>query len=367
MFVAPRIVRVSAKSRGALQSEFNATGRRCTSAAHLPPTQDSSSKDTTPPLLLEYSEFYVSHDGVSRTLYHMDGPPYTVEEIYDLTKAEKTYVLRAAVDPVLASPYTLPISPRVGISLAKIRVQEIDHGIETVGTGAVTWEASIAAALFFSCNPLYGDVLELGCGIGVQGILNAVGPILADDSNMRRLDSMTFTDYNEEVLRHCRLNIQAALGAFPVDAVSSIYVSRLDWNDLQESSGSTPGQKYHAIVACDCAYRYSDVEGICHAAKKLLHEDASSRIHLFGPYNRGVLHEAIRYMRDDMRMHVETELIDMNRCRLRPRVVDNGRQWKVLDIDQCVVAADTKAIFLHVTASNTVLDEKEKESLANID
>jgi Lysine methyltransferase len=353
----------AARRRGSLSPDRSVRRRR----AHLRPQSPDISLPITTPLLLEYSNFYVSHDGVSRTLYDMDAPPYSVEEIYDLKKAEKTYVLREREDPTL--PFVASVSPRVGRCLAKISVQEINQGIETVGTGAMTWEASIAASLYFSSNPhlLHGDVLELGCGLGVFGILNLLGPMLAEDSNQWCFRSITFTDFDEEVLRHCRLNIQSALSAFPGHAVPSIYVSRLDWNDFLEPSGTSVSKKYHTVIANDCAYRYSDVEGICHAVKGLLHEDLSSRIHIFGPYNRAVLHEVIRCLRNDMRMHVATDMIEMNRYRLRPGFDENLRSWQQVDIEQCVITAKSNSTVLHVTVSNAVLDKQRESDLSNID
>ena len=58
-----------------------------------------------------------------------------------------------------------------------LHFQEIDEGVlGSAGTGVTTWEISIAMALFFSFNPtlMAGNMLELGSGIGLGGILTQV-------------------------------------------------------------------------------------------------------------------------------------------------------------------------------------------------
>lgn len=272
-----------------------------------------------------------------------------MEERYDLNRAEKTFTLRKALDP-LDDNSSLPV--RAGQQVwAQIHIQEIaeDSGRNGIfETGCITWEASIAASLYFSSNPLLlqGDLIELGCGVGYGGILTAMGPILTEKYSP--LQSITFTDYNLDVLKCCKQNIHRAFAAFPErDLLPLVNVSILDWNDFNPNFNCY--QRYQTVLAYDCAYRYSDVNAFGRAVKGLLHEDDSSRIHLFAPYNRSVMYEVMRYLRDDLNMHVVSDTIDMDRYHLRPG--DTCSSWKDATISDCAVAAKCNSKFLHVTAS----------------
>jgi Lysine methyltransferase len=355
MLVTPSTVLRAVAKRRAERRGSPSVACRLSSAATTSTTTSSAPNSL---LQLEYTGFYVSSEGVSRTLYRLSNSPFAVEEISDLSAATKTYVLRHTASD-LAEMASRPC-------LATIHAQEIDHGISSFGTGAVTWEASIAATLYFAGNPvLRGDVLELGCGVGVAGTLNALVPFLlasspngcaSDHYPNRRIRSMTLTDGEDEVIRHCRLNVARALAELPQQqAVPPVSVSRLDWNDWAASADKPDiHDKYHSVLACDCTYRFCDVPIICEAAVNLLHDDVSSQIHFFSPHNRGAAREVIRYLREQMNMHVTTEHFEAERCRLRPShgfPNNSPSAWNELKLNQCSVIENTRAIFLHVVAS----------------
>eukprot|EP00957_Ditylum_brightwellii_P149165 11359610-Ditylum_brightwellii.AAC.1 len=90
-----------------------------------------------------------------------------------------------------------------------MQYQEIQGGVVgSAGTGSMTWESSIAMALFFSENPdlLRGHVIELGSGVGLGGILTQVACQFAAKKNATSshngkrspLSSITLTDYNPD-------------------------------------------------------------------------------------------------------------------------------------------------------------------------
>jgi predicted nicotinamide N-methyase len=210
------------------------------------------------------------------------------------------------------------------------------------GTGATTWESSIAMSLFFSSHPhiLYGSVIELGSGVGLGGILTnlLVGPSIHHDLHVH---SMTLTDSNAEVLEFCKQNVQRAnLQKYP------LRVSKLDWYDLtrQSEATNTHARKYDTIIACDCAYRYPDLTALSTAMDTLLRRGKNSKIHIFGPHNRGALQELFRQLRDERGMDVVVEEFDMQRYRLKP-LHDSISQ------EEGEFAAKYDVKFLHMTAS----------------
>jgi len=338
------------------------------------PQQMTSSADGSPPplLMLPYEEFYVSKDGVSRTFYemqqqqhHFSSSCWTVEEIHDMKQHEKTYVVRNAAGRRLLEPC----------------IREVDEGrVESVGTGATAWEASIVAALYLQSDPhlLRGDVLELGSGTGVGGILNLLlmEPLVvverAAEEQHFGLRSFTFSDYEHHVLDQCRRNIREVVFGHAHNnqhqqRLPLIFVTHLDWYGYDPSHRG----RYHTVVACDCAYRHCDVEVLGKTLQNLLsRNDDHARIHLFGPENRAVLHEVIGYLREDLGMNVTTELVHVNRFRLRPASSHNGRHvdhWNEADLTECIFSNKSNAAYLHVTASHARRKDQPDRPLADID
>jgi hypothetical protein len=365
----------------------------------LPPGQQE------PQLLLEGDEFHVSHDGIARSFYSLaagsssstgSSPALALEEIYDLQGAKKTFVVRAQ------EPFDTPIfddggdgdaggsrtvevlskqaeglAP-LGRPIASIDIQEIDHGVfDSAGTGSTTWEASIAMALYFSSHPdqLFGDTVEVGCGIGLGGILNTVGSSMFEsDDSSNEIKSVTLTDGNPEVLEQCKENIQSVLSSLPtaMNSFPPIQVSELDWDDFvkPKTDGMSNHKTYHTVIACDCAYLHTEIEALSRTVKGLLREDASGKIHVFGPYNRSALHAVIKYLQEELDLDVFVEWIEMNRYRLKPGSREKKHDWgqSSTSMDDCAYASKSIVKFLHVTASHkTNESHKPNESLADID
>jgi hypothetical protein len=167
------------------------------------------------------------------------------------------------------------------------------------------------------------------------------------------IESVTLTDYNTQVLEQCRENTAKATATS-----SFMKVSRLDWYDYLHKSNESHDMfhKYDTVVICDCAYIYPGIEALCQAMINLLRKDKDSRIHIFGPYNRGALLELIGLLRqDDSQVNVSTELIDMTRFRLEPPA-----RWddSSLGKTECPFAAKSGAKFLHITCSFRLVDTK---------
>jgi len=354
-------------------------------ASGLPASTSSSS-----PLLLEGDQYCVSSGGMARTFYELvpsdtgEVPPIAIEEQYNIQTSHKTFVLRREVsdhqhdyDNQHRNHFHLPHilhhrnpdadcregdKAPLGPELASLELQEIDHGVlDGVGTGSTTWESSIAMALYFSAHPdqVRGKVLELGSGVGLGGILSSLGPRFNENYAKGSVGSITLTDTNDEVLHQCRHNVQGVFGKLPKSP--NVIVSRLDWNDVDAANHET----YDTVIACDCAYRTEDIGPLGSALKALVREDPRGRIHLFGPNNRAVFHEIIRYMIDVLDLEVAMELINVNRFRLKPE----GLSWwrsrflaeRYSTEEECTYSTKQVSYFLHVIASYKTRDERKRD------
>jgi hypothetical protein len=363
-----------------------------------------------PQLLLEGDEFHVSHDGIARSFYCLSAgsssspalaPPLALEEFYDLKGAHKTFVVRVEEpfdnpigganggdgddgasshsDVGILSKQTQGVAP-LGRPIASIDIQEIDQGVfGSAGTGSTTWEASVAMALFFSSHPdqLFGDAVEVGCGVGLGGILSTVGSLLDERYGYSKLKSVTLTDGNPEVLKQCKHNLRNVLSSLPVPVNSfpPIQVSGLDWGDFVNPGIDTKEtgshKAYHTVIACDCAYLHTDIEALSRTLKGLLKEDASARIHLFAPYNRSALPLVIQYLQEQLDLDVFLEWVEMKRFRLKPGSRENKnheRGQSSTSMDECAYASKSIVKFLHVTAAHRInKSRKDDEPLADID
>lgn len=304
-------------------------------------------KPSPPLLLLQGDQLHVNPQGVARSCYQLqDDTAWSIEERYNLADSKKSFVV--------SSPYQ---------ATTIIDIQEIDT--RQVGTGGVTWEASLAMALYFARHPerLQGNVVELGSGVGLGGILL---------NHMARASSITLTDGCAQVLEQCRANIHShGLG-------NHMRTLRLDWNDSNDQT-----KQFNTVLACDCAYRNQDVAGLVKTLKSLLSsrqdDNQHNRIHLFGPYNRVAYQELIQRMDSDEDMRVQVEVMELRRFRLATS--DENTDWNSMLQDATSVtdpfasctsfrrledelkdASQSSTKFLHLTATYWNRDSSQKES-----
>jgi hypothetical protein len=367
-------------------SPFSTTPTSCREAqAHV------STETVDMPLMIEYDEFYVSDDGIARTFYelHATGstkkPPFAIEERYDLKQAKKTFVLRkpapdensphSSNEDQDAQPEVLSRNSLGAVDLGKVitsvHIQEIDQGVfGSAGTGATTWEASLAMALYFGTqrHQLSGNVVELGCGVGVGSILNILASTL-DHRERSHVKSVTLTDGNDEVLQQCRSNVHQALAGVPPSTRPPISIKNLEWKEAFESqdrcSDILGGAKYKTVIACDCAYRHQAIKPLSETLASILQPEGT--IHMFGPYNRSAFLETCRYLSRELNLDVTLEWVEINRYRLKPASEIEGSGWS--EKDDGSFASQCAAKFLHVIAHHKrdSSNHKADESLFDID
>lgn len=318
-------------------------------------------------LLLEGDRYHLSEHGIARSLYQIVLPsssssssscsgkrsvdipdlgiPATIciEEFYDLAGARKSFIVRNNAEPpsgtstgpssghlFLGEAIPFPPSYTASSSSSPLIFSEI-NGADSAraGTGSRTWDSSIVMSMYFASRPdlLYGDVIELGSGVGLGGILSS---LLRKSLHPHAdpLSSMTLTDYQEQVLEQCTENIaklSCALGHHhPLSGCSrkndrdQVRVECLDWHDFARQSGNSLAHKerYDTVLACDCAYLYPDIQALVSTMMTLPRRRPTSRIHAFGPINRGGLIRLIQELRLEPTIDVEVEVIDMVRHRL---------------------------------------------------
>lgn len=324
-------------------------------------------------LLLEGDEFHVSSDGTCRTYYKLKSwpqnensvSPVSLEECYDLNHARKTFIIRRDFSSETHRNSLSQNLAALGTPLNAFDLKEIDQGVlGSAGTGATTWESSIAMSLFFSSNPtlLFGNVVELGSGVGLAGLLCQTAYSSAVLSNML---SLTLTDASEEVLEQCRQNLNQV-----ESSGLTTQVKNLNWYDfIDNNTMAGSEERYDTVLASDCAYRYSDLVALASTMTALLQKKKTSHIHIFGPYNRGALQELVEHFKDDSMLNVEVDWIQMDRFRFKPSKDDNG--FHSFHNGECSVASRNTAKFLHITVrfKDTVSSDngRANESLADID
>lgn len=275
--------------------------------------QQQKAAPLPPVLLLEGESLRVSSEGIARSFYQLRGSSLTVEERYHLEDATKSFILRQRGVGHSAVP------------LDSVQIQEIDT--QAAGTGGTTWEASIAMSLYFAQHPeaLQGNVVELGSGVGLGGILLSH---VTDRNN-----HITLTDASNQVLAQCRENVQRLVNHSREFHSPHMCVKRMDWYEVLEEQklGQKQTQQYNTVIACDCAYRIKDAEALSGSLKALLLPDKNddylpadcpkphNKIHLFGPYNRVAFQETIQLLKDDKELEVKVDSIEMSRYRLQAK------------------------------------------------
>lgn len=379
----------------------------------------------SPQLLLEGDEMYISSDGKSHTYYrlHPPHPPassnhhynnaeYVLEEAYDIEHARKeiTVLLQQHSsadnhndDRSTSSTQQQQEANKVIITFP---LQEITNGIQSgAGTGSTTWDSSIVMGLYFgNMHPeeLVGDVLELGSGVGLGGILTGVlskngGGDCEEKERSCSVNSLTLSEVNRDVLHMLRYNTAvAAEAAASSNNASSVgrlleegdklHIDTLDWFDFvtsapnDQSTTNTNNErrrkKYDTIIASDCIYRPSQVQPLSNTIATLLKRGGGGQshnptAHIFSPYNRGFIPDLIKELRDGKDLIVDVETIEMDIVRVKLFNDDGGCENNVDDNvsslsrlnwllgddikkskrhDNDVVSSRTSK-FLHITAS----------------
>mmetsp|Transcript_8937 Transcript_8937/g.22110 ORF Transcript_8937/g.22110 Transcript_8937/m.22110 type:complete len:425 (+) Transcript_8937:126-1400(+) len=341
------------------------------------PRPDALLAAKEPVLLLEGDNYRFSASGIARSLYQLTsehsatrgfGIPNSlaIEEIYDIGRARKGFVIRQKTMGI--NGMNLHSNPERILPLddasppITLLLQEISHEVEQsgAGTGSRTWESSIAMSAYFASKPdlLMGNVIEIGSGVGLGGILSFLFRSLSPST--MPFHSMTLSDCKLQVLNHCDENVRSFLKSYP--SFSSISVAELDWYDiLQNTAGASKHAKhYDTVIACDCAYDYTDIEALVGTLKGLLKKKQTSKAHIFGPSSRGGLHKLISQLREEACFCIEMENIEMVRYRLDPprekhslRSLEDLRR-AILPIDDnsnSKVHSKFDSEFLHVTCS----------------
>lgn len=281
------------------------------------PDRAQADSPSAPLLLLEGNNYHVSSDGLMHTLYEMRlpnsrGQTTTIEEAYDIAGNRKKYTLRQTNEKSNTITGGLLDS-----SVEKVvEIEEIKGGMARgAGTGSTTWESSIAMSLFFASNPrlLRGDILELGSGVGLGGVLCSLSSELGPE-NSSLVKSVTLSDHNPQVLEQCISNIEKRNGI-----LTNIQCMHLDWFDCLGDTRSVLGDKYDTIIASDCIYRSSDMPAL-EATIAVLLKDRSSRAHIFGPKTRGTLHLLIQNLQlyDNLSLFVDEIDLEKNRLARDP-------------------------------------------------
>ena len=253
----------------------------------------------------------------------------------------------------------------MGRALGRVDIQEIEHHdglFGGAGTGATTWESSLAMGLYFARHPssLQGALLEIGSGVGVGAVLSHLGP-LACRHELSLLQSVTLTDGNEQCLAQCRQNIHQAwkelslLSPHRTDP-PQVQVLKLDWNEDVDRSMV---QRYDTIIACDVCYLYPDIEPLVQTIQKLLKQDGC--LHLFGPYNRAAFQQLCQRLHQDMDVTIES--LGLERFRLKP--AESAARSKPLVESvlprERVYASKSQANILHVTVRHRKAQDESRQ------
>jgi predicted nicotinamide N-methyase len=106
------------------------------------------------------------------------------------------------------------------------------------------WEASIVLADHLAGMPVNPErrFLEIGCGVGVVGIVAAAFG-----------HRITMTEYNSDALDFARANVHTNLSA---DNAAGIEIARLDWNRPRLEG------RFDAIVGSEVIYQETDFQAI---------------------------------------------------------------------------------------------------------
>jgi len=396
------------------------------------PSNAAAASIITPPpspqLLLEGDEMYISSDGKSHTYYrlhhahhHPASIEYLLEEAYDIENARKDITLlqqqsfsnddncndKEMTTSTPSKPTTAAQQPHYLSKIFSFPLQEINNGIQKgVGTGCTTWDSSIVMGLYFGMYPqelLVGkDVLELGSGVGLGGILARVvskrcmnvGKSNGEEDRVR----FTLSEVNRDIINMLRYNTTVAAAANASSGLlesDELHIEQMDWFDflvggtnVQHHHSSTAAattaarKKYDTIIASDCIYLPSQIKPLSETIAKLLASDNpnNQKAHIFSPYNRGFIQDLIHELREGKNMDVHVETIEMSKFRVKYTESENVNMSRLnwlLGEDETTykrqdVVSSCTSKFLHITASfknDGVKEESDSsdESMTSID
>lgn len=128
----------------------------------------------------------------------------------------------------------------------------------------------------------------------------------------------------------------------------------LNWYDFVDKEEKDYSIKYDTVLASDCAYHYPDVLALSSTMASVCLKEEQSRIHVYGPYNRGA--QLIIQLRDELDMNVVVDWLEMSHYRFKPhRGLQHSNFPDVANIygycaseENCLFASRKTAKFLHI-------------------
>lgn len=307
-----------------------------------------------PVLMLEGDCFHLDQNGISRTAYLDRKSGMVLEEQYHLESARKIFMLRDFIGIDEGSKYhknhrnTLHVGP----SISGCKLQEIDYDniFNGVGTGVTTWESSMAMAFYFLNHPeeLNGDVLEIGSGVGLGGILTLKAAASRSFDWRKTLKSYTFSDGSRGVISQCIENLKEALD---LKGIAPINIKEIDWN---KTISKEDRQAYKTLIASDIIYMYPDVKPLARTINDLLHPFGT--LHMFAPLHRSMIPKLVDELKEEYKFSVEKETFELDRLRLTPLRSQNNNfserfcmsQISTSEYDSSMFASEEKSKFLHI-------------------
>lgn len=295
---------------------------------------------------------------------------YSVQEDNSLEPVgDRCFFLRgdAAVNPPVDPPEEsvnkqgmLRRYTKLGSSLYKLHNVAEDNDDEELGS--TLWDSTYALILQCMAQPeiIKGNGLELGCGVGVGGLLSCIGAGIASGTTIggtaedryqsieeiaegpaegealpglekneapvsSLLRKITMTDSKESTLNQCFTNVKRS--HFPSQKIE---ITELDWNNrIPERMRG----KYDFILGSDLAYYFPLVTPLARTVAYSLQPSPYDRIdneqliggrfvHV-GPAHRETVDDLRRKLSRGYKMNVQTKELVLERLDLVPLILDS--------------------------------------------
>lgn len=179
--------------------------------------------------------------------------------------------------------------------------------------GLHLWEASICLARYCVLHKEMFEeknVIELGTGVGLLGIT------LLKKTNLKRL---TFSDYNDSVLKNLKENIDYNQGQ-----KEKYEILKLNWKDYEKAN-----EKYDIIVGTELIYQGGLIEELAKLIKKILNSDGKCFISM--PKQRSMTNKFLEYATANGLKYSVQSFNDMEcKDRLFKTVMKNEKESKKL-------------------------------------